>query len=86
MAVQKRSPSVGSTTQVIAAFRNGTQAAGAGRVRPGFAFTATRDLQFALGWPHVASVVEGHPVDGVDHAVTIEGVIRVGVQRREALN
>jgi hypothetical protein len=44
-------------------FEHGKDAAGAKYVRGGFAWTAADDLAFALGFPYVSYLVEGHPDD-----------------------
>ena len=46
-----------------AATVHGKDAFGARFVKKGFAFTAEQDLQFALGWPHLYELAEGHEDD-----------------------
>lgn len=46
-------------------------AAGLVHVRPGFCFSADFDALFALGWPHVRFVVDGHRDDESPHAAAL---------------
>ena len=46
-------------------------AAGLAHVRPGFCFSADFDALFALGWPHVRFVVDGHRDDESPHAAAL---------------
>jgi hypothetical protein len=55
---QKQSPLIST-----AALSHGAAADGARFVRPGFAFTAADDLAFALGYPHLTYLADGHPDD-----------------------
>ena len=65
------------TQRTSAALAHGKNANGAHYVKPGFACNAELDLQFALGWPHMRFLVEGHPDDAIsdpakDAEVTIQ--------------
>jgi len=53
----------GSLPKTTAALKHGKQASGARFVKPGFGRTPEEDLQFALGFPHLRFLVEGHPDD-----------------------
>lgn len=57
------------------AFEHGEAAFGARYVKPGFARTPEDDLAFALGWPHVRSLIEGHPNDRITNEAQIEKVV-----------
>jgi hypothetical protein len=46
-----------------AAFKHGASAYGARFVKKGFGFGEQEDLEWALGWPHVQRLVDGHPED-----------------------
>jgi hypothetical protein len=46
-----------------AAFKHGASAYGARFVKKGFGFSEQEDLEWALGWPHVQRLVDGHPDD-----------------------
>ncbi len=46
-----------------AAFKHGASAYGARFVKKGFGFSEQEDLEWALGWPHVRRLVDGHPDD-----------------------
>jgi hypothetical protein len=46
-----------------AAFKHGASAYGARFVKKGFGFDDQEDLEWALGWPHVRRLVDGHPDD-----------------------
>ena len=46
-----------------AALMHGADAFGARFVKPGFAFTPEDDLAFALGYPHLTYIADGHPDD-----------------------
>ncbi len=50
-------------TVSTAAFKHGTSAYGARFVKKGFGFDDQEDLEWALGWPHVRRLVDGHPDD-----------------------
>jgi hypothetical protein len=50
-------------TVSTAAFKHGASAYGARCVKKGFGFSEQEDLEWALGWPHVKRLVEGHPDD-----------------------
>lgn len=52
------SPTIGSM-----ALAHGDAAWGARFVKPGFAFTPEDDLAFALGYPHLTYIADGHPDD-----------------------
>src|SRR5690606_23987346 len=45
------------------AFVNGSQAAAASQVKPGFAISPEDDLAFALGYPRFRYIIDGHPDD-----------------------
>ena len=57
------------------AFEHGNDAFGARTIKPGFALTAEDDLLFALGWPHVRYVIDGHPADLVTDPAAIEKAV-----------
>jgi hypothetical protein len=50
-------------TVSTAAFKHGASAYGARFVKKGFGFNEQEDLEWALGWPHVRRLVDGHPAD-----------------------
>lgn len=58
---------------------NGTAARGAQRLRPGFSFTESMDLAWALGFPSIDFIVDGVPVPDT-FAATL-GFYRVGERR-----
>jgi hypothetical protein len=53
----------GALTLSTAALQHGDRAFGARFVKPGFAFTPEDDLAFALGYPYLAILADGHPDD-----------------------
>jgi hypothetical protein len=57
------------TTKSSAAMKHGKEASGARYLKPGFGRTPEDDLQFALGFPHVRFLVDGHPDDQITDAV-----------------
>jgi hypothetical protein len=52
-----------SMTVSTAAFEHGPAAYGARHVKKGFGFSEQEDLEWALGWPHVCRLIDGHPLD-----------------------
>ncbi len=58
---KKPTPEKPSFTLTTRAFENGAEAAGASAVKPGFTSSAEHDLWFALGYPEVGFVADGHP-------------------------
>jgi len=58
--------------QTTAALAYGSAAAGAQRVRPGFAITPEADLAFALGFPHLEYIVDEHPDDARAEMIAYE--------------
>jgi hypothetical protein len=58
-----RKGSKAAPTPTTAAFVHGSSAHGARCLKSGFGFDAQQDLEWALGWPHVKRLVEGHPDD-----------------------
>lgn len=70
MAAKRPPPELRRTT---AALQNGASAYGARYLVPGFAWTPEMDLAFALGWPHLRYLVEGH----ADGAATGEARTRL---------
>lgn len=59
----------GWTTQALA---HGSAAYGARFVQPGFATTEAADLAFALGFPHLAYIVDDHPDDARAEMIAYE--------------
>ena len=57
----KKKPATTVSAPTSQALKFGAEAAGARYVQPGFAFTAEQDLAFALGWPYMYFLVDGHP-------------------------
>lgn len=57
------------TTQALA---HGSAAYGARFVQPGFALTPEADLAFALGFPHLEYIVDGHPDDARAEMIAYE--------------
>jgi hypothetical protein len=57
------------------AFEHGENAYGARYIKPGFAREAGDDLLFALGWPHVHYIVDGHPDDLITDPKDLEKVV-----------
>jgi len=57
------------------AFENGENAFGAQYIKRGFARTPDDDLLFALGWPHVRYLSEGHSDDLLTDPVAIEKAV-----------
>ncbi len=77
-------------------FEHGEAAAGAGRIRPGFARTPEQDLWFALGFPYVSLLVDDPPEaaeqdvaararDAVWGRYPVEVPVRVALARARAL-
>lgn len=76
--------------QVTRAFEHGEGAFGAQYIKRGFARTPEDDLLFALGWPHVRYLIEGHTDDLLTDPVAIEKAVfraqvGLGVPREIAL-
>jgi hypothetical protein len=66
MATKKSTPNAAAVTPLGRSSRSleyGRSAAGAKHLREGVAWTAEGDLAFALGYPHLTCLVEGHPDD-----------------------
>src|SRR5262245_54352129 len=63
MAKAKKKTAAAELPRTTAAMVHGADAFGARYTKPGFAFTPDQDLKFALGWPQMVELVEGHPSD-----------------------
>ena len=64
-----------SLVRTTRAFEHGENAFGAKYIKSGFARAPDDDLLFALGWPHVRYVIEGHPDDLVTDPAAIEKAV-----------
>lgn len=62
MAKAKKEPAP-ALHRSTAALVHGSNAFGARYLKQGFSFTPEQDLKFALGWPHMKELVDGHPDD-----------------------
>jgi hypothetical protein len=61
-AAPPRPPRTGAApARTTQALEHGTAASGARFVKPGFATTKAGDLAFALGFPHLEYIIDGHP-------------------------
>ena len=61
--------------QATRAFEHGENAFGAKYIKSGFARTAEDDLLFALGWPHVRYLIDGHTDDLLTDPAAIEKTV-----------